>query len=350
LTKNHSISAPPAFHDGRSNAATGFLQVESLAKHYTVQRLVGAKTIRAVDGVSLVVNAGDVMGLVGESGCGKSTFARLVTRLSQPTDGKVFIDGEDWLALKGEELRRRRRGVQLIFQDASAALDPRMKIGTSMESPLAQHDMGTTSERRERVIEMLHEVGLDESFCDRLPRHCSGGQLQRVVIGRALLLDPELLICDEPTSALDASTTTQILNLLMDLKLRRGLTMILISHDLRVVRFLCDRISVMYLGKIVEIADTERLFDRPVHPYTQSLMAAALLDQNNLERADALIHGDVPDPLNLPDGCSFHTRCPYSRNDCTKTVPSLTPAYRGHQVRCHHWKQFVRDALASDKF
>lgn len=349
MIKNNSFRQPTNFRDER-RSASGFLQVESLVKHYAVQKLVGRKTIRAVDGVSLVVNAGEVMGLVGESGCGKSTFAQLVTRLSDPTDGKVTINGEDWLALKGEQLRRRRRSVQLIFQNASSALDPRMKIGTSMESPLAQHNIGTTSDRRRRVIEMLHEVGLDASLCERLPRHCSGGQLQRIVIGRALLLDPELLICDEPTSALDASTTTQILNLLMELKLRRGLTMILISHDLRVVRYLCDRISVMYLGKIVEIAETERLFDCPTHPYTQSLMAAALLDENTLERADALIDGEVPDPLNLPDGCLFHTRCPHRRSDCTKTVPPLTPTHRGHLVSCHHWNQLGADPVASDRF
>lgn len=317
----------------------GYLQVDSLVKHYRSRSLYDNVVVKAVDNVSLNVSAGEVLGLVGESGCGKSTFARLVARLSTATAGRISINGDDWLALRGEALRQRRPQVQLIFQDARAALDPRMKIGTSLESPLTQHRIGSAAERRQRVMAMLEEVGLDTTFYERRPRHCSGGELQRIVIGRALLLDPGLLICDEPTSALDASMTTQILNLLVALRQRRNLTMLFISHDLRVIRFMCDRIAVMYLGKIVEIADTRRLFNKPAHPYTQSLMAAALLDQNGLSVADDLVKGDLPSPLHLPDGCTFHSRCPWLRDDCTVSAPTLKQTKQDHYVRCHYWSK-----------
>jgi peptide/nickel transport system ATP-binding protein len=288
------------------------------------------------------------MGLVGESGCGKSTFARIVTRQTDVTEGEVLIDGEDWLAPTGETLRRRRRDVQLIFQDPYAALDPRMTIGTSMGAPMAHHGIGAgAADRRARVIEMLHDVGLDLSFFGRLPKQCSGGQLQRVVIGRALLLEPKLLICDEPTSALDASMRTQILNLLMDLKARRGLTMVMISHDLRVVRYLCDRIAVMYLGKLVEIADRDVLFESPTHPYTKALIAASLLDQNGLEATDAMLDGEPPSPLNPPAGCNFHTRCPHARPDCAEFEPGLKQARPGQFVRCRHWEEIAAGPFAA---
>ncbi|CCV13913.1 ABC transporter ATP-binding protein [Mesorhizobium sp. STM 4661] len=322
-----------------------FLSVEGVVKHYRLPSLTGAKVVKSVDGVSLHVQVGEVMGLVGESGCGKSTFARIVTRLTNATEGKVLIDGEDWLAPTGEALRRRRRDVQLIFQDPYAALDPRMTIGTSMSAPMAHHGLGGgTAERRARVLEMLGDVGLDASFYHRLPKQCSGGQLQRVVIGRALLLEPKLLICDEPTSALDASMRTQILNLLMDLKLRRGLTMVVISHDLRVMRYLCDRIAVMYLGKLIELADRDTLFNSPTHPYTKALLAASLLDQNSLSAADSLLEGDPPSPLNPPSGCSFHTRCPHARPDCAAFEPELKLARPGQFVRCRYWEALAEES------
>lgn len=322
-----------------SRREPAFLSVDDLTKHYRLPSLTGAKVVKSVDGISLRVLPGEVMGLVGESGCGKSTFARIITRLTDVTKGEVQVDGKDWLAPTGEALRRRRRDVQMIFQDPYAALDPRMTIGTSMGAPMAHHGIGTgAADRRARVIEMLHDVGLDASFYGRLPKQCSGGQLQRVVIGRALLLEPKLLICDEPTSALDASMRTQILNLLMDLKARRGLTMVMISHDLRVVRYLCDRIAVMYLGKLVEIADRDVLFESPKHPYTKALIAASLLDQNGLEATDTMLEGDLPSPLNPPAGCSFHTRCPHNRPDCAVFEPRLKQARPGHFVRCRHWE------------
>jgi oligopeptide/dipeptide ABC transporter ATP-binding protein len=329
-----------------SRREPAFLSVDDLTKHYTLPGLGGAKVVRSLDGVSLRVRPGEVMGLVGESGCGKSTFAKLVTRLATVTSGEVRIDDDDWLAPAGEALRRRRRDVQLIFQDPYAALDPRMTIGTSMSAPMAQHGMGSPEERRAKVLTMLEEVGLDASFYGRLPKQCSGGQLQRVVIGRALLLQPKLLICDEPTSALDASMRTQILNLLMDLKVRRGLTMVMISHDLRVVRYLCDRIAVMYLGKLVEVADRDVLFDAPTHPYTKALIAASLLDQNGLDAADAVLEGELPSPLNPPTGCSFHTRCPHARPDCAAFEPRLKQARPGQFVRCRHWEAIAAGPVA----
>jgi oligopeptide/dipeptide ABC transporter ATP-binding protein len=326
-----------------------FLSVEDVSKYYWLPSLGGPKVVKSVDGLTLRVRPGEVMGLVGESGCGKSTFARLVTRLTGVTKGKVLIDGDDWLAPTGEALRKRRRDVQLIFQDPLAALDPKMTIGTSMGAPLAQHGIGTgAADRRSRVIEMLQDVGLDNSFYDRLPKQCSGGQLQRVVIGRALLLEPRLLICDEPTSALDASMRTQILNLLMDLKDRRGLTMVMISHDLRVVRYLCDRIAVMYLGRLVEIADRDTLFESPAHPYTKALIAASLLDQKGLDAPEGMLEGELPSPLNPPAGCNFHTRCQHARPDCAEFEPRLKRARTGQFVRCRHWEA-ITAASAADR-
>jgi peptide/nickel transport system ATP-binding protein len=277
------------------------------------------------------------MGLVGESGSGKSTFAKLITRQIEPTSGSVKIDGEDWLAHRGENLRQRRCDVQMVFQDPFSALDPRMKIGTSMGAPLAFHGVPDESERLRRVHEMLYEVGLDASFANRYPKECSGGQLQRVVVGRALLLEPKLLICDEPTSALDASMKTQILNLLLDLKKRRGITMIMISHDLRVVRHICDRIAVMYLGRLIEIAETEHLFENPCHPYTQALMASSQLEVTGLDGA-GMLSGELPSPIDPPSGCSFHPRCPAVRQDCKELAPMLKLCRGEHYARCRHWQ------------
>lgn len=296
--------------------------------------------MKSVDDVSLTIGEGEVLGLVGESGCGKSTVAGLITRLTHATKGEVSIGQNDMLHMQGEALRRMRRVVQLVFQDPYSALDPRMRIGQSMEAPLAQHGIGTREERTARVFRMLEEVGLDGSFYDRYPSQCSGGQLQRVVIGRALLLNPSFLVCDEPTSALDASMRTQILNLLMDMKRRHGLTVLMISHDLRVVRYLCDRIAVMYLGRVVEIADREELFRAPKHPYTKALIASSMLDETGLYAPEMLLDGDLPSPLNPPNGCKFHTRCKYATDICGEVEPVLEGVSGEHFARCHRWREW----------
>jgi len=308
--------------------------VKDLVKHYPISR---GLTVRSVDGISFTIGEGEVFGLVGESGCGKSTIARVLMRLTPPTSGVVTIAERNILEVKGEKLRRMRQTMQLVFQDPFAALDPRMKIGVSMEAPLAQHRLGTREQRRARVLQMLNDVGLDASFYDRYPKQCSGGQLQRVVIGRALLLKPRFLVCDEPTSALDASMRTQILNLLMDLRRRFSLTLLMISHDLRVMRYMCDRIAVMYLGQIVEVADRDELFERPRHPYTRALIASSMLEETGLNTPGVVLKGEAPSPLKPPSGCRFHTRCIYSNETCRRDAQSLVDTGDEHLVRCHLW-------------
>ncbi|WLP54747.1 ABC transporter ATP-binding protein [Agrobacterium fabrum] len=320
------------------NGSRPYVVAKNLCKYYPISGL-GHRVVKSVDDVSLTIGEGEVLGLVGESGCGKSTVAGLITRLTHATRGEVSIGDHDILHMQGEALRRVRRVVQLVFQDPYSALDPRMRIGQSMEAPLAQHGIGTRAERTARVFRMLEEVGLDGSFYDRYPSQCSGGQLQRVVIGRALLLNPSFLVCDEPTSALDASMRTQILNLLMDMKRRHGLTVLMISHDLRVVRYLCDRIAVMYLGRIVEIADREELFRAPKHPYTKALIASSMLDETGLYAPEMLLDGDLPSPLNPPGGCKFHTRCKYATAICGEVEPVLEGVSGEHFARCHRWRE-----------
>ncbi|QCL72870.1 ABC transporter ATP-binding protein [Agrobacterium tumefaciens] len=320
------------------NSSRPYVVAKNLCKYYPISGL-GHRVVKSVDDVSLTIGEGEVLGLVGESGCGKSTIAGLITRLTHATRGEVSIGDHDILHMQGEALRRVRQVVQLVFQDPYSALDPRMRIGQSMEAPLAQHGIGTREERTARVFRMLEEVGLDGSFYDRYPSQCSGGQLQRVVIGRALLLNPSFLVCDEPTSALDASMRTQILNLLMDMKRRHGLTVLMISHDLRVVRYLCDRIAVMYLGRIVEIADREELFRAPKHPYTKALIASSMLDETGLYAPEMLLDGDLPSPLNPPGGCKFHTRCKYATAICGEVEPVLEGVSGEHFARCHRWRE-----------
>ncbi|MFF2321156.1 ABC transporter ATP-binding protein [Agrobacterium sp. NPDC058088] len=325
---------PPA----AENSRRPYVVAKNLCKYYPISGF-GHRVVKSVDDVSLTIGEGEVLGLVGESGCGKSTVAGLITRLTHATKGEVSIGDHDILHMQGETLRRMRRVVQLVFQDPYSALDPRMRIGQSMEAPLAQHGIGTREERTSRVFRMLEEVGLDGSFYDRYPSQCSGGQLQRVVIGRALLLNPSFLVCDEPTSALDASMRTQILNLLMDMKRRHGLTVLMISHDLRVVRYLCDRIAVMYLGRVVEIADREELFRAPKHPYTKALIASSMLDETGLYAPEMLLDGDLPSPLNPPEGCKFHTRCKYATAICSEVEPVLEGVAGEHFARCHRWQE-----------
>lgn len=323
---------------GPNGRKAAFVSVENLVKHYPLSGGRRHRKIRAVDGVSFSMRQGEILGLVGESGCGKSTIARLLVRLLPATSGSVTIDDRQIFELTGEELRRMRRAMQMVFQDPVAALDPRMRVGTSMEAPLAQHRMGQDrGERRQLVLRMLAEIGLDSSFYDRYPHQCSGGQLQRVVIGRALLLRPSFLVCDEPTSALDASMRTQILSLLLELKKRFGLTLLMISHDLRVVHYLCDRIAVMYLGQIVEMAERDELFANPRHPYTRALITSSMIEEDPRRSRGMMISGEPPSPLNPPTGCRFHPRCLYAEDMCHKDPPRLEEAGPTEMVRCHLW-------------
>ena len=312
-----------------------FVVADRLVKHFPVR--LGAwrrrGSVRSIDGVSLTIRRGEVMGLVGESGCGKSTLAKVLVRLLPPDSGTVTIADRDLASLGGEDLRRFRTTMQLIFQNPYAALDPRMRIGTSLEAPLAQHGIGTDRERCRYAAEMLSEVGLDESFVERLPRQCSGGELQRIVIARALLLRPRFLVCDEPTSALDASLRAQIVNLLVDLKERFDLTLLVISHDLRIVRYFSDRVAVMYLGRIVEMGSRDRVFNDPLHPYTRVLLAASLLEENGLA-AGGDVRGEPPSPLDPPRGCRFHPRCAIARPRCAIEEPRLEGAPGDHRAAC----------------
>ena len=326
----------PLTDHGCDDAGTppDFVVADRIVKHFPVR--VGAwrrGSVRSVDGVSFRIRRGEVMGLVGESGCGKSTLARVLLRLLPPDSGTVTIAGRDLASLHGEDLRRFRTTMQLVFQNPYAALDPRMRIGTSLEAPLAQHGIGTHRERRRRAADMLGEVGLDESFVERLPRQCSGGELQRIVIARALLLEPRFLVCDEPTSALDASLRAQIIDLLVDLKNRFDLTLLLISHDLRVVRYASDRVAVMYLGRIVEVGSRDAVFDDPLHPYTRALIAASLLEENGLA-AGGDIRGEPPSPLHPPRGCRFHPRCAIARPRCANGEPGLAGGPGDHRAAC----------------
>ena len=317
-----------------AGASRDFVVADRIVKHFPVRMGAWRRgSVRSVDGVSFRIRRGEVMGLVGESGCGKSTLARVLVRLLPPDRGTVTIAGRDPASLHGEDLRRFRTTMQLIFQSPYAALDPRMRIGTSLAAPLAQHGIGTHQERRRRVADMLSEVGLDESFFERLPRQCSGGELQRIVIARALLLEPRFLVCDEPTSALDASLRAQIIDLLVDLKDRFDLTLLLISHDLRVVRYASDWVAVMYLGRIVEVGERDAVFDDPLHPYTRALLAASLLEENGLAAGDD-VRGEPPSPLDPPRGCSFHPRCPIAQSRCVIEEPELTGAPGDHRAAC----------------
>jgi len=318
-----------------AQSPAAFLDARDMVKTYPAPGwLTRGRRVNSVDHVTLSIAKGEVLGLVGESGCGKSTVARLLVRMDRADSGLIRIGGTEIGTLAGADLQALRRKVQLVFQDPFGALDPRMRLGESLEAPLRAHGIGDRGQRRTVALDMLREVGLDQSFYDRLPRECSGGQLQRVVIARALILKPELLVCDEPTSALDASLRSQVLNLLIDLKHRFGLTLLMISHDLRVVRELCDRIAVMYLGEIVEIAPAAELFAAPRHPYTRALIAASMLDNPDLSAAGAALRGEPPSPLNPPSGCRFHGRCPQAEALCSQSHPSFDPA-AAHAARCH---------------
>jgi len=315
------------------------LRVEGAYKHFPVSGL-GGLYVRAVDGVDLEIRRGETLGLVGESGCGKSTLARLITALLPVTAGKITLDGQDITRLRGGRLRRIRRKMQMIFQDPFASLDPRMTVGDILQEPLDNFGIGTGRDRRNRVQELLRLVGLNPNFNNRYPHEFSGGQRQRIGIARALAVNPSFIVCDEAVSALDVSIQAQIINLLQDLQYEFNLTYLFIAHDLAVVRHLSDRIAVMYLGKVVETADRNDIYDRPQHPYTKALLSSIPVPDPAVERERALISlkGEIPSPVNPPSGCRFHTRCPIARvpGVCSEVEPLLEPhGARDQSAACH---------------
>jgi oligopeptide/dipeptide ABC transporter ATP-binding protein len=312
------------------------LEVSEIAKSFPLKAglLRSKASVHAVAGISLVVRAGEVLGIVGESGSGKSTLARLILGLIPADRGRVVFAGVDIGSAAGERLKACRRGMQLVFQDPVGALDPRMRIGQSLLAPMAQHRIGTRADRRARVLDLLDLVGLDPSFLDRFPAECSGGELQRVVIARALALEPQLLICDEPTAALDASNRAQILNVLEDLRDRLDLSLIMISHDLKLISAVSNRIAVMYLGELVEICSDPTDFALPLHPYTRQLVAASVLDRAVFESETAIVDGEPASPVNPPAGCHFHPRCPLATDLCRIEAPALEEVRAGQWVSC----------------
>ncbi len=320
------------------------LEVKNLKKYFPIQAGFLNKTvghIKAVDGIDLTVYSGETLGIVGESGCGKSTTGRTILRLLEPTDGEVWFDNKDLAKLSKKEMRRMRKDIQMIFQDPFASLNPRKTIKQTLMESLNVHGIGTKEERLKRLEDMIQVVGLRPEHLARHPHDFSGGQRQRISIARALVVNPKLIIADEPVSALDVSIQSQVLNLLKDLKKDFQLTMLFISHDLSVVKHLCDRVAVMYLGRVVEIADKNSLFTNPRHPYTKALLSAIPKANPKVKRERILLQGDLPSPANPPSGCTFHPRCHYATDLCKTTPPTLKEGIQGHMVSCH----FVEEIL-----
>ncbi|HKY27689.1 MAG TPA: dipeptide ABC transporter ATP-binding protein [Pyrinomonadaceae bacterium] len=308
------------------------VSVRDLFKHFPVEG--SDDVVRAVDGVSFTIMRGETLGLVGESGCGKSTVGRCLLRLIEPTAGQVTFDGRNVLSLGKNELRQLRREMQIVFQDPYASLNPRMKVGDIVGEPLVIHNIGTKSDRRERVGELLRRVGLDPDYRNRYPHEFSGGQRQRLGVARTLALNPKLIVADEPVSALDVSVQAQVVNLLQDLQQDFGLTYLFISHGLAVVEHISTRVAVMYLGRIVEIAGAAELYAKPLHPYTQALLSAIPNPDPKRTRERIVLQGDVPTPINPPSGCRFRTRCPLAIEDCARIDPNLREVSPGHTVAC----------------
>lgn len=316
------------------------LRVEDLKMHFPIyrgvfQRQVGA--VRAVDGITFDVYRGETLGLVGESGCGKSTAGRTILQLYKPTSGNVYFEGVDLVRLKGEEMRRMRRKMQMIFQDPYASLNPRMTVGQLVGEPLMVHNVASGAEIAERVAHLLEVVNLNPAFATRYPHEFSGGQRQRIGVARALALNPSFIICDEPISALDVSIQAQVVNLLEDLQEQFNLTYLFIAHDLSMVRHISKRVAVMYLGVFVELADRDELYANPLHPYTQALLSAVPIPDPvaDAKRKRTILEGDVPSPANPPSGCRFRTRCPIAQPQCAESRPEFREVQPGHFVACH---------------
>ena len=323
-----------------SSEAAPLLAVENLTKHFPImqgvfRRQVG--TVKAVDGIDFEIRERETLGLVGESGCGKSTAGRVILRLHDATEGRILFRGTDITAMEGEALRRLRPRMQMIFQDPQDSLNPRMTVGSIIGEPLLEHGAGEARVRRDRVEALLESVGLDPAFTNRYPHEFSGGQRQRIGVARALALNPEFIVCDEPIAALDVSIQAQVVNLLEDLQERLGLTYLFISHDLSMIRHIADRVAVMYLGKIVEFASSDALYREPLHPYTRALLSAVPIHDPGLEarRERVILSGDVPSPANPPAGCRFSTRCPMAAPECSQREPQWRELRPGHRVACH---------------
>jgi peptide/nickel transport system ATP-binding protein/oligopeptide transport system ATP-binding protein len=328
-----------------SNSRETIIEVKDLVKYFPVyEGLLRRKVadVKAVDGVSFNIKKGETLGLVGESGCGKTTVAMTMLRLTDPTSGEVLFHNEDVMAAKGAKLKELRRNIQIVFQDPFASLDPRLPVGDAISEGLVIHNIGNRQERFEKLLATLKLVGLEEYHANRYPHEFSGGQRQRIGIARALMLDPEFLILDEPVSALDVSIQAQVLNILKDLQDKLGLTYMFVAHNLAVVEHISDRVAVMYLGKIAEVASRDDLFKQPLHPYTQALLSAIPIPDPERKRERTILAGDVPSPLNPPSGCRFHPRCPIARlAHCSVEEPQLRELRPNHWVACHYAEDFL---------
>ncbi len=314
------------------------LKVNNLSKYFPITDGIFSRVVnhvKAIDGVSFELKRGETLGIVGESGCGKSTTGRAILRLLEATGGEVIFNGKNIYDMSSHSLRKLRREMQIIFQDPFASLNPRMKVGELIEEPLKLHNIGSKEERINKVNKIIDVVGLNEYHLKKYPHEFSGGQRQRICIARALILNPKFIICDEPVSALDVSIQSQIINLLKDLQNEFDLTYMFISHDLSVVKHISDRVGVMYLGKMVELAPVNEIFDNPKHPYTKALLSAIPIPNPEAKREKIILKGDVPNPINIPKGCRFHTRCPYNMDICSVKEPDFNDYGNGHFTSCH---------------